>query len=723
MKNHDFNGFRRRLGGLACVSALTASFFTPAITARAYEGTYDSSFTFSEDGIEAEGSEDGYKIDGTDLTISAAGTYRITGKCSEGSIKVKKGTEGVILILSDLDLTASETAPLVIAKSAEVKLMIDGSNTLTDLEDPADENSEDAETADAFEGAAIKVKSGSTLLISGDGILNADGSDCKNGIKGGAEASIIVGESSEDSFTLYAKAANNALACDGSVTVVGGNLNLTAEGDGLKSSPDEGDTASAGTITVNGGTLVIDSAEDAIQATGDLTIRGGECTIKAGDDGVHSEAVLTIGSQDSSDGPVINVTESCEGLEGATVNIYSGDITVRSTDDGVNAANSELSNYSFAINVTGGNLYVNADGDGLDSNGSLSLTGGVAEVYGSSSGENAPLDYERPADFSVNGVTALAVGNSGMAENPSEGVYVVFGGGNAGPGGMGGMGNPRGMNTSENSSISISKGTAIEIKDASGNTLFTGEGVKSANYVLFASPELSEGDSYTLYLNGSSVATSTANGSGTTGGTSEGDWGEEKYPEEQPEKYIDIVRNTLKLAEDGIWYYYGYDGTVDTQKYGFVTYNGATFLVANGRVADVSGLHMDPEGNDWYFLSHGQVCDHTGLVMYDGEWFYVKNGRLDTSLSDFVAYDGGLFFVAAGRIVTEANGLCMDPDGTDWYYLANGQVQTQYTGPVQYGGAWFYVVKGRLAEDYTGSVAYDGATFDVVNGMLQPAGM
>ena len=153
------------------------------------------------------------------------------------------------------------------------------------------------------------------------------------------------------------------------------------------------------------------------------------------------------------------------------------------------------------------------------------MTGGVVEVYGSSAGDNAPLDYESPAVFSVDGGTVLAVGNSGMAENPAEGVYVAFGGGNAGPGGpggmdglggMGNMGNPRGMSNSETGSISISNGTTIEIKDSSGNTLFTGEGVKSANYVLFASTELSEGDSYTLYLNGSSVSTVIANGSGTS---------------------------------------------------------------------------------------------------------------------------------------------------------------------------------------------------------------
>ncbi|MBR3103604.1 MAG: hypothetical protein IKH46_07250, partial [Lachnospiraceae bacterium] len=85
----------------------------------------------------------------------------------------------------------------------------------------------------------------------------------------------------------------------------------------------------------------------------------------------------------------------------------------------------------------------------------------------------------------------------------------------------------------------------------------------------------------------------------------------------------------------------------------------------------------------------------------------------------FVEYDGGLFFVGAGRIMTEVNGLAMDPQGTDWYYLANGQAQTQYTGLAQYDGEWFYVVNGKLATDYTGTVEYDGAEFNVVSGMVR----
>lgn len=163
-------------------------------------------------------------------------------------------------------------------------------------------------------------------------------------------------------------------------------------------------------------------------------------------------------------------------------------------------------------------------------------------------------------------------------------------------------------------------------------------------------------------------------------------------------------------------------GQPDSTYSGFVTYKEGLFLVDKGSVANSqNGLVQDPHHlDDWYFLANGQVqTQYTGLAQYDGEWFYVEKGRLNTTLAAYVKYDGGLFFVGAGRIMTEVNGLAMDPNGSDWYYLANGQAQIQYTGLAQYDGGWFYVIKGRLAENYSGSVTYDGATFRVVNGMVR----
>lgn len=123
--------------------------------------------------------------------------------------------------------------------------------------------------------------------------------------------------------------------------------------------------------------------------------------------------------------------------------------------------------------------------------------------------------------------------------------------------------------------------------------------------------------------------------------------------------------------------------------------------------------------NEWVFVANGQIqTQHTGLALYDGEWFYITNGKLDITVNRLVSYDGGLFVVAAGRIVREANGLYLDPNDHNWYFVAQGQVQTQHTGVAMYDGAFFYIRNGKLASDFNGTVKYDGATFKVVAGQL-----
>ena len=181
-----------------------------------------------------------------------------------------------------------------------------------------------------------------------------------------------------------------------------------------------------------------------------------------------------------------------------------------------------------------------------------------------------------------------------------------------------------------------------------------------------------------------------------------------------------INENGLVSVND-VWVYVE-AGVVAEDRTGFVDYDGSSFLIVQGFVeTGANGLVEDPDhAKDWYFLANGQVqTQYTGLAEYDGKWFYIENGKLDVNLAAFVEYDGGLFFVGAGRIMTEVNGLAMDPQGTDWYYLANGQAQIQYTGLAFYDGAWFYVENGKLAQDYTGNVDYDGSTFYVENGMVK----
>ncbi len=188
-------------------------------------------------------------------------------------------------------------------------------------------------------------------------------------------------------------------------------------------------------------------------------------------------------------------------------------------------------------------------------------------------------------------------------------------------------------------------------------------------------------------------------------------------PEDKPEVPEIVTEPSLQYI-DGQWVWC-VNGQIDREKHGFVTYDGGRFLIVRGKLYNVNGLMLDPEDNKtWYFCAEGQICDYTGLAMYNSEWFYVENGRLDTDYNGLVAYNGGLFYVAAGRIAREAGGLVLDPNSDEWYYVSFGEVAVHYTGLVEYNGYWFYVEHGRLAKEYTGTVEYDGKRFNVSSGFI-----
>ncbi len=276
----------------------------------------------------------------SEVKIDEAGTYIVTGSCSDGSITVKKETAGVVLILKDLDLTSSRGAALSLNRNSEVMVMIEGTVRLTDAENPEDEYSGDAETADAYDGAAIKVKAGADVVIAGTGNLIIDASSVKNGIK---------------------------------------------------TSGDE-----AAKLILDGPSVEITAANDGINAGYDLTILSGSVTVNAGDDGIHADRVLTIGSGDGS-GPVIDIEKSGEGLEATVVNICGGEIEVSAEDDGINAADSEeayISEMAFSVNIMGGTVTVVSRGDGIDSNGNVNLIGGTVSISSASNGGEAGIDYD-----------------------------------------------------------------------------------------------------------------------------------------------------------------------------------------------------------------------------------------------------------------------------------------------------------------------------------------
>ncbi len=446
MKSINRNMTRKiKKTGVALAVSLAMMFTAmPVATMTTYAATESSTyvaeatttFTFTDTDISSSVESEDYSIEGTDLSIKSSGTYILTGSCSEGSVTVKKGVKNVTLVLQDFNLTSSSGAPITINKNnTNTTIVIAGTNTLTDNENPDDEESTDAEVAEAFEGAGIKLKSSGTLLITGDGTLNVNG-NCKNGIKGADNSTITIGADSDDTFTLNVTATNDGISGDGADGVEG------------------------------------------------LNLIGGNINVSAGDGGIKSDYILNVGQSGTEEGATINVTNCTEGLEGATVNLYGGNATIVSSDDGINAANSDFTDYSFSLNIYGGNWDIDAGGDGIDSNGTIAVSGGVTDVSSSTQNDNNAIDWGDNSAITVTGGTIIGIGMGGMQEGFTNGNYVMF-------------------------SANLSKGNIVSITDNSGNVLYTTTVKKSANSVIFSNDNLVNGATYTLKVNGSTVATAT----------------------------------------------------------------------------------------------------------------------------------------------------------------------------------------------------------------------
>jgi hypothetical protein len=492
----------------------------------------------------------GVTVDGSVATITAGGTYSISGTLDNGQILVDSADNApVYLILSGATINNSTSAAIYVrqAEAAEIILAEGTTNSLTDGSTYLYASAEEDEpNATLFSDDALVISGSGTLTVQGnynDGIASKDGltitggtlnvTATDDGIRGKdyliVEDGIITVNAGGDGL----KADNADDATLGYIALSGGRFTITAGGDGMQAETDLVVTAGDLTVVAGGGSSAtfnadlslkglkagvnlmleggiysINAADDALHSNSDITINGGTYVIASGDDGIHGETNLTV------NGGEIQVIDSYEGIESANITLNAGNVSIVSSDDGVNAASNDGTTATaggpqggrggpggnFTLNINGGTLVVNSAGDGLDANGTITMTDGLVIVNGPTERMNGALDYD--GGFTLSGGTMVAVGSSGMASAPdnssSQNALLIF------------------FNSAQPA------GTLVHIEDSAGNPILTFTPTKSYQSLAFSSLALTAGETYQVYLGGSITGTAT-NGFVTdgsyTGGT------------------------------------------------------------------------------------------------------------------------------------------------------------------------------------------------------------
>jgi len=462
---------------------------------------------------------DGVSVENGTITITSGGTYRLTGEYS-GQVKIDAAkTDTVRLVLDNAKITNSTGAALNVVSAAEAIIYTAAGTTNT----VADEANYTA-TGDDDPDAAIY--STANLTLAGEGSLSVEGA-YEEGIH--TTGGLVIA-----SGTLEVNAANTGIKGKDYVDITGGIVNVTAAQDGIKST----------------------NTDD--ESKGFTRLSAGSVTVSAGDDGLKAPHTLEIS------GGTLNIEKSNEGIEAQYINILDGDVTVNSTDDGINASLKDSSSdtssdttsgtapagqqtqqnqngqvqqapagggtapggsqgstgqnqnmpqpptdgampgggggtfevVDAAINISGGTVTVNAEGDGIDSNGTATFSGGTVTVNGPVAGGNNALDSN--GDLLLNGGTVTAGSTADMFEAPSSASTSGY------------------LKITDSSALT--QGSTVQVTDSSGtvvaNYKITTSGVQ---LVLVSNKNIVKGQSYTVSVTSGSVdAASTTAASGAS---------------------------------------------------------------------------------------------------------------------------------------------------------------------------------------------------------------
>lgn len=453
-----------------------------------------------------------------DYSITAAGIYVFSGTLSNGSILVNAGEDDKVqIVLSNASITNSD-GPAIYAIAADKVFVTAAEQTVNSLSDGA------SYAQDTFgynpDGAVF---ARCDLTINGTGSLTVNG-NYKFGVVGKDDLVVT-------NVSLDVSSVSDGIVGKDSVSIASGSVSILAGGDGIVS--ENGDDATKGSIlidggtisiqttgsgansakgmkaqaalVINGGSITIDATDDALHSATSVTITNGTLLLVSGDDGIHSDDLVAIS------GGEITISQSYEGIEGGSIMVSGGIIDLTASDDGFNAAggadnsanNGPRGNDAFAVDtskslvISGGTITVNAEGDGLDSNGTLAISGGTIYVSGPTSSRDGALDSN--GTMAISGGVVVAAGSAGMAQTFDQ--------------------------SSAQASLSYTfttvqqAGTTITLKDASGNVIASYTPDKQFQNVIISAPGLSSGQTYSLYSGSTLVENITLTGTVTSIGS------------------------------------------------------------------------------------------------------------------------------------------------------------------------------------------------------------
>ena len=268
--------------------------------------------------------------------------------------------------------------------------------------------------------------------------------------------------------------ATNAISSSDGLVILGGTINVTSVDDGIRGKD---------YVVIAGGTITVQATGDAVQTTneedlgrGYFYMSGGSLTVTAAHKAIDAVSDVVI------DGGTVNVTSDGDTVEGAYIVLASGTGSITSGDDGMNATSEGGTPW---ISVLGGDWTVNATGDGFDSNGDGYMSGGSMTVFGPTSAMDGAIDVQN--GMTIGGGQLFAAGSVGMDEAPSTSSAQV--------------------SIKYQASSTIAAGSAVAILDSAGNEIATYTLAKNAQSIVFSSPTIASGETYTVSVNGSALGT------------------------------------------------------------------------------------------------------------------------------------------------------------------------------------------------------------------------